>query len=165
MKSIQEQLLLHEGFRPHAYLDTRGYWTVGIGYNLSARGTGFLRRVLCRPFPVDVTAVTLTRDEALTALAVDLANIEAVVRRRWPFYDHLDAVRRKVVLDMVYNMGHGAESFRHTIAAIERQDWEAAADGILAAKWAHQVDDGPGGRFGRADRLSVMLRTGQDYVA
>lgn len=158
MHSIEEQLVLHEGLRTHAYQDTKGLWTVGVGYNLSARGTGELKRLLGRPFPADLSKVVLTEAEALQVLAVIVAGFRDTTKRRWPHFDVLDAVRQKVVLDLVFNMGHRAETFRNTKAAVERADWPAAAAGLLQSKWASDV--GPD----RAGRLSVMLRTGLDYV-
>jgi lysozyme len=50
---------------------------------------------------------------------------------------------------------HGLLTFRNTLEAMRRGNYESAAAGMLASKWARQV-----GR--RADRLAAIMRTGED---
>ena len=37
MKSIEEQLILHEGLRLEVYKCPAGYWTIGVGRNLEGK--------------------------------------------------------------------------------------------------------------------------------
>lgn len=167
---MAEQLLLHEGLRLKPYLDTEGYWTVGVGYNLSARGVEDIERVTGKKVKLRPTAeepfrgLVLTRDQSLALLKEDIVRYENAVKVHFPEYFNLSEVRQRVILDMAFNMGFRALQFKNTAAAIKAQQWSRAAMHLYRSKWAHQVDDGEGGRFGRADRLVQMLLTNQDYT-
>lgn len=70
-------------------------------------------------------------------------------------YLQIDEVRKSLLLNMCYNMGiKGLLSFKNTLAFIASGDWERAANGMLASKWAKQV-----GR--RANELSELMRKGK----
>jgi lysozyme len=58
-----------------------------------------------------------------------------------------------VLVNMAFNMGGGLLSFVNTLAAIQRGDYNAAANGMLASRWATQVG-------ARATRLADMMRNG-----
>lgn len=162
---MEQQLVLHEGLRTKAYQDTEGFWTIGVGYNLSARGTGPLKQLLNRGFPTHVSQTTITDLEALRVLLFDIARVESELLTAWPYYAQLDGIRQRVALDMAFNLGiHGAANFVRTRHAVERGDYEEAVNDLYMSKWAHQVGDGEGGAFDRCDRLATMLRTGEDYT-
>ena len=38
MRSIEDQLVLHEGLRLEPYICPAGYWTIGVGRNLESKG-------------------------------------------------------------------------------------------------------------------------------
>lgn len=136
MKTIEEQLILHEGLRRKPYRCTEGYLTIGVGLNLDAG---------------------ITEDEAIWLLQNRLKGIIAQLEQ-YDWYTKLDPIRQKVLIDMAYNLGMaGLLKFRRMIAAIELGDYEAAADQMLDSRWARQVKT-------RADRLAEMMRTGEDYV-
>ena len=137
MKSIEEQLILHEGLRKKPYRCTAGKLTIGVGRNLDDKGISEL--------------------EALYLLWNDMKDVmDALDRYAW--YRQLDPVRQKVMIDMAYNLGMaGLLKFRKMIAALELGDYQAAADQMLDSRWARQVKT-------RADRLAEMMRTGEDYV-
>lgn len=164
MKRMKEQLLLHEGLRLEAYLDTEDYWTVGVGFNLSARGIEELSRIIGREVPGPIEKVRITKDEAMRALEHDILEVQARCRRRLQLFDSLSEVRQRVVVDMAFNMGSRALQFKNAIEAAKRRDWSRVARELYKSKWANQVDDGEGGRFGRADRLVHMVLTDQDYT-
>lgn len=163
-KRLAEQLLLHEGLKEKAYRDTLGFWTVGVGYNLAARGKTELERVIGRSLPSDYAQIQITKGEALCMLNEDIRRIERRVVALFPTYLGLDEVRQRVVMDMAFNMGTKTLGFVDTIDAIKKQDWPRVSRNLFRSRWARQVDDGEGGRFGRADRLAKMMLTGQDYV-
>jgi lysozyme len=164
---MRAQLLLHEGLRLTPYVDTLGNWTIGVGYNITGRGWGFLEAVIGRKVaPKDgmIEKVSITRDEALKVLDADIAVVEKEVVAKFPFYTKLNEPRQRVVVDMAFNLGYKALAFKQTRAYIEKQNWSAAVIQLFKSRWAYQVDDGPGNKFGRADRLGKMLLTGQDYT-
>lgn len=158
---MAEQLILHEGLRLKPYLDTEGYLTVLVGFNVSARGWAELSRMLGRQVNEHST---FTREDALKVLMQDIDRFEKAVLVHFPEYKKLSEVRQRVVLDMAFNMGFKALSFVNTKAAIIAGNWSKAAQHLYRSKWAHQVDDGEGGKFGRADRLVQMILTNADYT-
>lgn len=132
--TLIEQLLLHEGIRLKPYKDTVGKLTVGVGRNLADKG--------------------LTKDEALYLLTNDIADATAECRRYIEFFDTLDEVRQRVLIDMAFNMGiHGVLGFKTTLGHIAAGRYDAAAESMLQSKWATQV-----GR--RAHRLAQWMKTG-----
>lgn len=160
------QLVLHEGLKLKPYKDTRGNWTVLVGYNLSSRGWDFIAETIGRPItPSNVTAAapfgdtTFTRDEALLVLRSDLARLLKAVPVYYPDYTTLSEVRQRVVLDMSFNMGLKALGFKNCIAAVHNRDWSRATREMYTSDWSHQVGDGPGGKRDRCDRLAQMLLT------
>ena len=172
-----EQLDLHEGFRAKPYLDTVGKMTVGYGYNVDDRGLAPMNAALGRTITMEyLKANGLTKDEGQKVLRSDIKYFEQKVRQRFSLYDRLDEVRQRVVLDLVFNMGGTrAEKFVSAIgaltAALQQTDprikqlcFDACCYHLMDSLWARQVDDGLAGKYGRADRLCGMLRTGKDWT-
>lgn len=137
MPTIEEQLILHEGMRLKPYRCPAGKLTIGVGRNLEAKG--------------------LTKEEALILLRNDIAETTNQLQT-YAWYARLDPIRQKVLVDMAYNLGVGGLlKFRKMIAALERGDYEGAADQMLDSRWAEQVGM-------RATRLAEMMRSGRDYA-
>lgn len=137
MKPIEQQLLLHEGLKLKPYRCTAGKLTIGVGRNLDDKG--------------------ISKEEALFLLRNDIHEVmDALEKHEW--YLALDPIRRKVLIDMAYNLGaDGLLRFQRMIAALERGDYENAADQMLDSRWAEQVGY-------RAVRLAEMMRSGRDYA-
>ncbi len=121
------QLKTEEGLRLTAYPDplTGGApWTIGYGH---------------------------TGAEVRRGLAWTKAQAEAAL----PWFSALDPVRRDVLADMAFNLGVASLlQFRSTLAAVQRGDYAAASEGMLASLWARQVG-------GRARVLAEQMRTGR----
>tara|TARA_R100001163_G_C5025462_1_gene167135 strand:+ start:62 stop:490 length:429 start_codon:yes stop_codon:yes gene_type:complete len=131
-----EQLKIHEGVRDKVYLDTEGIETIGVGRNLRDKG--------------------LSEDEINYLLMNDIDEFKSKVQDTWDWWDDLDDVRQRVVVDMAFNMGLGGLSkFKKTLGHIESGEYEEASEEMLNSRWAEQV-----GR--RANTLSEMMRTGDD---
>ena len=132
---LKNRLRVSEGWRSHPYRDTVGKLTIGFGHNLDAKGI--------TPRAGDV----ILSDDIEDAIR----DLDAI-----PWWRQLSSARQSVLADMSFNMGiRGLLTFRNTLEAMRTGDYEAAADGMLASKWARQV-----GR--RADRLAAIMRTGVD---
>ena len=172
-----DQLELHEGYRPTLYRDSVGKWTAGIGYNVDDRGLGPMSTALGKTISMAYLRDTgLTHEEARAVCLTDIRYFEDRVRRRFNEYDMLDEIRQRVCVDLAFNMGAKALGFKSVIAAVRlallqtagsdlRQAcWDAACYHLMDSLWANQVDDGLGGKYGRADRLCQMLRTGADFA-
>lgn len=135
LERIKEQLVRHEGLRLKPYRCTAGKLTIGIGRNLDDRG--------------------ISQTEAYVLLDNDIQNCEKQLLDEIPeIYNTLDEVRKSVLLNMCFNLGIGGLlGFNNTLSFIVAGDWERAANGMLASKWAKQV-----GR--RAIELSELMRKG-----
>ena len=129
-----DMLKRHEGYRQKPYHCTAGKLTVGYGRNLDDVG--------------------LTVDEAEYLLKQDI-NRAVLSLQALKCWLTLDSVRRAVLIDMHVNLGNaGLMKFKKFLAAVERQDYDAAADEMQASMWYRQV------RI-RAAELTQMMRTGQ----
>lgn len=132
-----------EGLRLTAYRDTVGVWTVGYGHA-----------------HVDPNTVW-TREKAEAQLIKDVAEHNAELAVELPWVEKLDPVRRRVMQNMAFNLGIGSAAsgkgllgFRNTVEYVRTGQYDRAAAGMLASKWAKQVK-------GRAVRLANEMRTGR----
>lgn len=134
LKRLRAELVLDEGVRAKAYLDTVGKVTIGVGRNL--------------------TDVGLSRAEIEVLFQNDIDRVVGDAHAAFPWFAGLDPVRQLVVCNMVFNLGvPKLKKFKATIAAIEARQYEQAADQMLKSLWAKQVGK-------RARRLAQMMRTG-----
>lgn len=132
--SLREQLQRDEGLRLRVYQDQYGHLTVGYGHNLDAHGVS------------EAIATALLEEDITRATSDVLSRIPAAMS--------LDEVRRAVLVAMAFNIGIGGLlGFTDLLAAIERQDWPAAAKAILESKYARQVGE-------RAHRLADQMIEG-----
>ncbi|UQV23167.1 glycoside hydrolase family protein [Vibrio sp. J383] len=125
----------HEGLRLKPYRCSVGKLTIGYGRNLSDNG------------------ITLEEAEQLLQ-----HNIDEVIQQAQtlPFFSALNDVRQAVIVDMIFNMGLPRfQKFKKTIALIEQQAWQAAANEMLNSRWARQVGN-------RSQTLSDMMRYGTE---
>lgn len=131
---VKAALVKDEGLRLKVYQDSLGIPTIGVGRNLQDRG--------------------ITKSEAMLMLDNDLAECVNDLTASFPWFAKLDEVRQHVVLNMRFNLGPSRfRGFRMMLAALERQDYAAAADSMKFSKWADQVPH-------RAARLELEMRTG-----
>lgn len=132
---IIEQLQRDEGLRLHPYTDTVGKTTIGYGRNLDDKG--------------------ISATEAQTLLTNDVADVEAILTNRLPWFSNLDPIRQAVLVNMTFNMGfNGLEQFTKMLEAAAQGNWDEAATEMLDSKWATQVGD-------RASRLAQQMKTGE----
>lgn len=132
-----------EGLRLAAYKDTVGVWTIGYGHAHVQPGTVW------------------TEAQAEAALKQDVLEHNAKLAAALPWVNQLDPVRRRVLQNMAFNLGVGSAAsgngllgFRNTLEYVRTGQYEKAAAGMLASKWAKQVK-------GRAVRLAEQMRTGR----
>jgi lysozyme len=164
VKTIEEQIILHEGLRLEVYKCPAGYWTVGVGRNLEGKPLtkGEQQYILgCSGLePEQVIAILrergISKDDALFLLANDIEDaVKDLSHFEW--YENLDPIRKKVVIDMRYNLGPTRfRQFRRMIAALAAGGYTAAAAEMVDSKWYRQV-------MTRGTRLAQMMRTGEDY--
>ena len=135
--NVRELITLHEGRVPHAYVDSLGFLTIGIGHLIDQRKGGRL--------PDSIIDALFEHD-----LHEHTNELFALV----PWARHLDPVRQAVLVDMYFNLRRGLFGFKETLRHFEAGRWEKAAEAMLDSKWASQVKD-------RATRLATMVRTGE----
>lgn len=134
-QKLTDQLIVHEGLKLKPYTDTVGKLTIGVGHNLTDNG--------------------LTATQCISILQDDLGNTVRFLETRCPWWVRLDDVRQRAIANLTFNLMGKLLDFKKMIAAIERQDWNAAADELLDSTFAHQTGQ-------RAKDLGRMLRTGAD---
>lgn len=136
--ALKRELQGDEGFRPFAYQDHLGFYTIGIGRLCDRRKIGS----------------GLTEDEALYLLGNDIAKRWTDLKARLPWVVNLSDVRQRALMNMAFQMGvDGLLGFKNTLALIEAGKFEAAADNALKSKWASQTPE-------RAQRVTDMIRRG-----
>jgi lysozyme len=137
-EKVRALIALHEGRVSHAYQDSLGYWTIGIGHLVDKRKGGRLP------------------DHIIDALFdFDLEEHTEPLYRARPWIAQLDEVRHAVLIDMAFNLGvPGLLTFKATLACVQAGDYSQAARQMLKSKWATQVKT-------RATRLARMMETGQ----
>ena len=121
----------HEGCKLKPYVCPAGKLTIGIGRNIEDNG--------------------ISRLEAEYLLHNDLVRVVKELRAAFPWYDELTERRKHALIDMCFNMGITTlKTFKRTLAAMERGDWQAAKNYALESKWARQVG-------GRAIKVTGMF--------
>lgn len=141
LDKLIEALKKDEGLRLEAYPDPLSGgdpWTIGYG----ATGPHIRKGAVW---------TSAKAEQALRVMAQE-HGMELEVKEPW--VSKLDDVRRAVLWNMAYNLGvEGLRGFVNTLRYVRDGDYMAAANGMLASKWARQVK-------GRAHRLAREMQTG-----
>tara|TARA_R110000751_G_scaffold27801_8_gene73198 strand:- start:511 stop:936 length:426 start_codon:yes stop_codon:yes gene_type:complete len=134
-EEITETLKRHEGVRQYAYKCPAGYWTIGAGRNIDEKsGRG------------------LSDDEIDYLLQNDInLSIEELVNN-FPWFEELPKQVQGVLVNMHFNLGMPTlRKFRNMLDALERREYNRAADEMLDSNWADQVGN-------RAIELADIVR-------
>ena len=133
--TLREQLIREEGHRGDPYRDSRGFLTIGVGWNLDAHN-----------LPDEVIDLMLT---------ISIARVQTGLRARIPWYLGLDEPRRAVLESMAFQMGVGGlMSFRKMLAAVQVGNWREAGAEILDSNLRTQTPE-------RTGRYAEQLITGE----
>lgn len=133
-KDTAKQIEADEGIRFHAYRDTEGVITIGVGRNLESVG--------------------ISEDEARYMFQNDLRRAHGECQRRIPIFPYLDDDRQGVLVNMMFNLGPSRlATFKKFLAALDKRDFTAARDEMLNSKWRDQVG-------ARAERLAEIMARG-----
>jgi lysozyme len=133
--TLKLMLMDHEEFRSKPYRDSvRAKLTIGFGRNLDDVG--------------------LSREEAGFLLDNDINAARQECSNTFPWFGGLDQVRQDVIIMMAFNCGlEGLLTFKATIEAIQKNDFQGASKEMLSSLWASEVGK-------RAITLSKMMETG-----
>ena len=137
LTKLRATIEVAEGFRPHAYLDSEGYWTIGHGILIDQRGGG-----------------GITLDESRYLVGNRIVRVRDALNTKFPWWAALDEPRARALAEMCYVLGpYRLMGFIKMIAALKAGDWSAAAAECLDSKFARQVGD-------RELRIAETFRTG-----
>lgn len=137
-QELTRQLRRDEGEVLHAYQDSLGYWTIGVGILIDKRKGG-----------------GITPEESAYLLNNRMDAKQAEIVKRIPWASTLDEARFGVLVNMAFQMGvDGLLGFKTTLGLVRDGKYEEAAEQMLKSKWATQTPE-------RAKRLSEQMRTGQ----
>ncbi|HEY5054669.1 MAG TPA: glycoside hydrolase family protein [Acidobacteriaceae bacterium] len=130
----------HEGLRLKRYPDTRGFWTIGRGFNLTAPAGP----AVCLAAGVDYAAVMagapITLDQADAIFESQYEAVAAEARHAIPGIDAMPDNVGAVVCDMIFEMGlTGFLAFHLVILGLLARRWPEAIAGMKESKWATQV--------------------------
>lgn len=128
-----------EGVRKHAYQDSLGFWTIGVGRLIDERKKGS----------------GLSDEEIDYLLHNDIEEVTRYLKQYQWFWDlQADQVRTAVVISMVFQLGSLQDwpNFRN---AMENKDYDAAAYAMLNSKVAKEQTPK------RWQRQALMMRTGE----
>ena len=119
MNKLEKTLARHEGLRLKPYLDTVGKLTIGYGRNLDDNG--------------------ISEEEALIMMRNDIAVSHAELSQ-YGWFRQLDEGRQGILINMHFNLGlPRLLTFRKMIAALDKGDYNEAAEQMLDSRWAEQV--------------------------
>ena len=135
---LKQQLIRDEGVVRHAYEDSLGFTTIGVGRLIDARRGGGLRD-----------------SEIDFLLHNDIAEKTAQVLAALPWASKLNEPRFAVLVNMAFQMGIGGLlRFHRTLGSIEDGQYFEAAVEMLESTWAQQTST-------RAHRLATQMETGE----
>lgn len=133
-----KELVRDEGRVLHVYPDSESYLSIGVGRCIDKRAGG-----------------SISLEEAAILLNNDISGVLEGLMEKLPWFEKLDPVRQRVLVNMAFNLGVGGLlRFRETLEAIRREQYSLASIYMLDSKWAHQVGK-------RANRLSDMMKSGR----
>jgi lysozyme len=134
---LAAQLRTDEGEVLHAYQDSEGYWTIGIGRLIDKRLGG-----------------GITKEESAYLLNNDIIRTEADLDLFIPWWRSMDEQRQLVIANMAFNLGiKKLMEFKNTLKAMSEGRYADAADGMRKSLWAKQVGK-------RAERLIHIMENG-----
>ena len=138
MSKLIDMLKRHEGVETHAYVDTVGKVTIGVGRNIDPnQGLG------------------LSDTEIKYLLSNDISRVELELYNTFDWFDDLGEARGDAMVDICFNLGlPRLLKFKKALAAMDAKDYKLAAIEFLDSRWAEQVGQ-------RAIELSLMIETGE----
>ena len=133
-----EQIRRHEGEVLHAYTDSLGMLTIGVGRLIDKRKGG-----------------GISKEESEMLLRNDIDEVMYELNNRLPWINNLNAARKAVLMNMGFQLGiTGLMGFSKTLSLIEAGDYTQAADQMLRSKWASQTPK-------RASEMAEQMRSGE----
>jgi lysozyme len=162
---IKQMIIGHEGSIAFPYKDSKGLWTIGVGHLI---GDGKL-------LPPEFSAYknnggpndknnnktpAMTQSQIQELFNKDYEKHKKIAMRT-PGWELANDRGKAAMIDLAFNMGawhekevDGKLEWKNTVAALERGDFEAAAEGLSNSRWYKQVKD-------RGPTIVEMIRSGK----
>lgn len=134
-EKLREDLEREEGRVKHAYQDSKGIWTCGIGFNIDRDHGGEIP--------------DLVMDFWLT---VKLQQIEEALDKHLTWWRSRPEPTQRALCNACYQLGiNGLLKFKRMLAALHAGDYNTAAAEALDSDWYTQTP-------GRVERISELFR-------
>jgi|TARA_R110000803_G_scaffold106911_1_gene174998 lysozyme len=138
MSQLIDMLIRHEGSESHAYTDTVGKVTIGVGRNIDPDG-----------------GLGLSPKEISYLLQNDVNRVEDELVTNFPWVEDIEWQRMDALANLCFNLGMPRfKKFKKALAAAEAGNWELCADEFIDSMWASQVGQ-------RAIEVTNLIRTGE----
>ena len=135
---LKQQLIRDEGSVSHAYKDSLGYWTIGVGRLIDSRKGG-----------------GLSPDEIEYLLDNDIKAKTREVLLALPWMPRLSEPRQAVLIGMAFQMGIGGLlKFKRMLNRIKDGQYVEAAEEMVKSRWAMHTPK-------RAYRMAQQMETGE----
>lgn len=129
-----------EGWRPNAYMDTKGNSTIGYGHNLKGGNNANVSSLGLDPAALRSGQAALSKDQGNQLFNLDMNDAKATAQKLVPNYDSLHPTVKNVVNDMAYNLGpQGLKQFSPTMQLISAGKYNEAADHIQKSPYYKQT--------------------------
>ena len=142
IEQLREELMADEGCVMKIYEDHLGLRTCGVGH-------------LIRPDDPESdmeVGAPVSEERVMELFDKDMSWTFRDCIRLLPEFNDLPDEVRLIVANMMFNLGAKRLSgFSRLLAAIEREDWNSAADEMVDSKWHRQVPE-------RSGRLIARMR-------
>ena len=150
----KEQLKVDEGNRLKVYKDSLGIDTIGVGFNLQEPANKeVFKKVTGMTVEEAKKGKAITQEQSDLLLEHTVGNSEKEVRGLVKNFENLTPDQQDALTNFVFNVGiNTAKTFKNTLAAVERGDGKAAAEGIRKSKYYKQVG-------ARGERIAKTLET------
>ena len=139
MEDLEKRIKHHEGYRNMVYRDTLGKRTIGWGHlcrkdETWEDDTGYPEEVLQHYFDIDF-------DTAIAGADRLCGNM------------NLPEKAEEIIIEMCFQLGEtGVSKFKNMLSALEKKDFQTAADEMMDSRWAKQTPN-------RAKELSETMRS------
>ncbi len=131
-----------EGCKYSIYLDHLGLPTFGIGHLIRSSDPEYNQPV----------GTEVPEERVRNVFILDVAVTKIDCLRLYPDFDMLPEECQLIIANMMFNMGYKRLSkFKKMRAAVNKRDWDTAADEMVDSRWYTQVPN-------RAKRLVKRMR-------
>jgi len=159
METLRQQLTRHEARKNRPYRCSRGYLTIGVGWNIDSwKLPPIIASFLHIHGYITEEMIDQLLDIQIEAAIADTKEI-------FPNFSTFTERRQNALMDMVFNMGAtGVLGFKKMRKAIARGDWNEAAEQVRDSVYWRQLGGDPAGtddgKLERPEEIAMMIREG-----